>query len=143
MMGSLADKILPAEPDTTGRLARALSQVRWVTLGVLLLLSLARPLPSRAALPMWAIILLFGTYNLVIDLLRSRVAWLRSFARVALLDLPASALAYSMGWDVSGPLFSLMVITLFSAAASTKLRGSIVYTVAVMITVTALAGLVR
>lgn len=138
-MASLADKLMPAEPDTTGRLAQALSQVRWVTLGVLLLLSLARPLPSRAQLPMWAIILLFGAYNLIVDLLRSRVGWLRSFARVALLDLPVSALAYSMGWNVSGPLFPLMVLTLFSAVVSTKLRGTIVYTVAVMAVVAALA----
>ncbi len=138
-MASLADKLMPAEPDTTGRLAQALSQVRWVTLGVLLLLSLARPLPSRAQLPMWGIILLFGAYNLILDLLRSRVGWLRSFARVALLDLPVSALAYSMGWNVSGPLFPLMVLTLFSAVVSTKLRGSIVSTVAVMAVVAALA----
>lgn len=138
-MPSLADRILPPEPDTSGGLARALGRVRWVVVGVLALLSLAEPLPSRVYLPMWAIILLFAGYNLLVDLLRRRFSWLSSFARVAFFDLPVTALIYSLGVDISGPLFSLLVLGLFSAAASTKLQGSIIYTVAVMAVVAALA----
>ncbi len=138
-MTSLAEKLLPPQPDISGRLAHALARVRWVVIGVLALLSLAEPLPTRADLPMWAIILLFGGYNLLVELLRTRLAWLHSFARVAFLDLPVTTLLYSFGVHISGPLFSLLVLTLFCAASSTTLRGSIVYTVAVMAVVAALA----
>jgi signal transduction histidine kinase len=139
MMASLVDSLLPPQSDAHGVLSRALSQVRWVTIAVLLLLTLARPLPSRAHLPMWAVVLGFAAYNLLIDLLRTRLSWLHSFARVAILDLPVTALVYSFGYELSGPFFSLLILTLFTAAASTRPRGSLLYTGLVMAVVAAVA----
>ncbi len=137
-MGNLADSLLPPQPDTDGLLGRTISRIRWVVIAVLLILAVAQPLATRVEVPDGIIVLAFAGYNLTVDLLRKRVPWLGSFAHVAFLDLPIAALIYWLGLRPSGPFFSLLVLTLFSSAASTTLRGSLLCTAAMMLIVAAI-----
>ena len=108
-----------------------LFRLRWVTLAAVLLLALPRPMAGRTDLPLWALILLFAGYNLVIELLRARVPWLQSAARVALLDLPVAGALYFLAASPGGPLYVILLLVLICAAASMTLRSTLVYTVAV------------
>ncbi len=137
-MGNLADRLLPPQPDTDGLLGQTISRIRWVVIAVLLILAVAQPLATRVEVPDGIIVLIFAGYNLVVDLLRRRVSWFGSFAHIAFLDLPVATLVYWLGLRPSGPFFSLLVLTLFSAAASTAMRGSLQYTAAVMLIVGAI-----
>jgi len=111
---------------------RSLFLLRWGTIAVLLLLTVMQPVMSRVGLPTWAFILLFGGYNLLIEVLRGRVAWLRRYTRVALLDLPVVGLLYALGGEPGGPLFLLLFLAVDCAAVSMPLRGALFYTVATM-----------
>ncbi len=137
-MGNLADRLLPPQPDTGGLLGRTISRIRWVVIAVLLIFAVAQPLATRVDVSDKIIVLTFSGYNLAVDLLRKKVSWLGSFAHIALLDLPVAACVYWLGLRPSGPFFTLLVLTLFSAAASTTLRGSLLYTAGVMLVVAAI-----
>jgi len=119
-------------PELYHYLRRSLFLLRWGTIAVLLLLTVMQPVMSRVGLPTWAFILLFGGYNLLIEVLRGRVAWLRRYTRVALLDLPVVGLLYALGGEPGGPLFLLLFLAVDCAAVSMPLRGALFYTVATM-----------
>jgi signal transduction histidine kinase len=109
-------------------LRHALFWLRWATLGALLVLAVAQPATSRAGLPIWAILLLFAAYNLLHDLARGVIGEPPSFARAAILDLPATGLAYFLGAQPGGILYVLFVLAVVCAAASLPLRGTLLYT---------------
>ena len=118
---------LPA-PELYYYLRRSLFLLRWGTIAVLLLLTVMQPVMSRVGLPTWAFILLFGGYNLLIEVLRGRVPWLRHYTRVALLDLPVVGLLYALGGEPGGPLFLLVFLAVDCAAVSMPLRATLLYT---------------
>ena len=125
----MAQKRLPVEEYCLP--GGPLFRLRWVTLAAVLLLALPRPMSGRTDLPLWALILLFAGYNLVIEVLRARVRWLQSAARVALLDLPVAGALYFLGAAPGGPLYVILLLVLICAAASMTLRSTLIYTVAV------------
>ncbi len=105
-----------------------LAPLRWVVLAALLLLSIAQPMYGKTGAATWALILAFIGYNAVLELLRQRFPSLESFARVPLLDLPVTAIIYSLGATPGGPLFMLWLLIVTCAAISSSLRHSIIYT---------------
>jgi len=127
------------DEDLSYLLGGVLAQVRWVVLAALVILSLVQPLRGRTGIPIWALILMFVGYNLVFDLLRRRIPWLRSFTRIALLDLPIVALLYTFSATTGGPLFVLFLLITACAAASMPLLGGMLYTLAVAVLVTLIA----
>jgi signal transduction histidine kinase len=106
------------DEDRSYLLGGVLAQVRWVVLAALVILSVVQPLRGRTGIPIWALILMFVGYNLVFDLLRRRIPWLRSFG---------------------GPLFVLFLLITACAAASMPLLGGMLYTLAVAVLVTLIA----
>lgn len=138
-MESPEDRIAPrAEPGLYHFLRRTLSRLRWGTLAVLLLISLAQPATGRGGLPDWALVALFAAYNLLIELLRIRLTWLRSFAWVALFDLPVAGVLYFVSAEPGGPLFVLFFLAVDTAAASMSLRGTLFYTTSAAVTAAAI-----
>lgn len=106
----------------------ALSGVRWATLAALLLLTAVQPQHGRTFLPSWALILIFVAYNSLVEYLRRRWGWLRSFARVPVLDLPVVAVLYYLSIQPGGPLFVLFLLIATCAAAVLSFRHSLVFT---------------
>jgi len=129
-MNRLIDTPQPLPRETYRFLGRALPLLRWATLAVLLLLTLMRPAPSHGGVPNWVLVLCFVGYNLLVDLLRHQFSRLRSFAWVALIDLPVAGLLYLLSTESGGPLFVLFFLAVDSAAASLTLRGTLIYTTA-------------
>jgi signal transduction histidine kinase len=127
------------DADLACLLGGVLAQVRWVVLAALVILSLVQPLRGRIGIPIWALILMFVGYNLVLDLLRRRTLWLRSFTRIALLDLPLVALLYTFSATTGGPLFVLFLLITACAAASMPLLGGVLYTLTVALLVALIA----
>lgn len=113
----------------------ALSGVRWATLVALLLLTAVQPQHGRTFLPSWALILIFVGYNVLVEYLRRRWGWLRSFARVPVLDLPVVAVLYYLSVQPGGPLFVLFLLVATCAAAVLRLRDSLVFTAICMVLV--------
>ena len=120
----------PPPPELHRFLRRALFQLRWATILILLLITLAQPALGRTGLPTWALALLFAGYNLLIELLRHRVPRLRPYTLVALLDLPVAGLLYFLDSQPGGPLFLLFFLAVDTAAVSMTLRGTLLYTAA-------------
>ena len=128
----------PATSELHRFLERALFRLEWAALVVLLLLALTQPAAGRTGIPIWALILLFAGYKLLVDLLRSRVSWLHPFARRYSLEVPAMALFYFLGDEPGGLLFVLFFLAVVCAAASMTLRASLFYTTVVAAVVAAI-----
>ncbi|MGD9890208.1 MAG: sensor histidine kinase [Dehalococcoidia bacterium] len=116
------------EPPVRRFLGVTIPWTRWSVLAALLLITLIAPMTGRLGIPTWALVLAFAAYNLAVDLLRPRLSWLMWYGHVALLDLPAIAVVYSLGGEASGPLFNLFLLAVICAAASMTLAGSVVFT---------------
>ncbi|MGI8854746.1 MAG: sensor histidine kinase [Thermomicrobiales bacterium] len=129
-MDRLALHLRPAQLETYRFLNWALRWLRWITLAVLLLITLVRPAPNRGSLPNWSLILFFIAYNLLIGLLQHWSPNLRSFAWVALLDLLVASALYLLSTEPGGPIFVLFFLAVDSAAASLTLRDTLLYTAA-------------
>jgi signal transduction histidine kinase len=124
----IAKLLLPADSELDGLLGSVLTPLRWVTLVGLFVLTYARPLPVYAGIRTWILILGFVSYNLLIDLLRRRWAWLRHFAHVPILDLPMVAIICALSPTATGPIFALFLLAITCAAATLTLRASLSYT---------------
>ncbi len=111
-------------------LPSAIRVVRWITIILVFLLALAEPLRGRAGLATWALVLIFAGYNLLLDVLRARVTWLRSYAWTAILDLVIAGGLYVLGAEHGGPPYVLIFLAVVCAAATLPLRASILYVVA-------------
>ncbi len=116
-----------------------LSALRWVVLAIMLAITFAWPVPGRMGHPVWALILLFSGYNLLVELVPKWVGRLRSPAWVLILDLPMAALVYFLDYDPGGPLFAVFYLILISAATTLTLRGILIYTSGTMLVVAAIA----
>lgn len=126
-MSESTNFIPPAGPETYRFLGRVLPWLRWATVAALLLITLMRPSTSSVGLPTWALVLTFAGYNLLVYLLQRWRPALRSFAWVALMDLPVAGFLYLLGVEAGGPLFVLLFLAVDSAAASLALRGILLY----------------
>lgn len=126
-MSESTNFIPPAGPETYRFLGRVLPWLRWATVAALLLITLMRPSTSSVGLPTWTLVLTFAGYNLLVHLLQRWRPALRSFAWVALMDLPVAGFLYLLGVEAGGPLFVLLFLAVDSAAASLTLRGILLY----------------
>ena len=107
-------------------LDHALWLIRWVTITGLLLLSLAQPLIGRIGLPTWTLIAVFACYSVAVGLLRQRIAWLRTYSQIALIDLVVVAALYAIAASPGGPVFVLfLLLTVCATSTTTLLRGSL------------------
>ena len=118
---------VPTDRASSPSLSSAIRVVRWTTILLVFLLALAEPLRGRADLPTWSLVLAFAGYNLLLDLLHHRFAWLRSYSHSAVLDLIAAGSVYVLGAEYGGPLYVLVFLAVVCAAATLSLRGSILY----------------
>jgi len=119
---------LLAKSELDRFLDETISRLRWATIAALLLISLAQPVASRTRFPDWGLVLGFAGYNLIADLVRRRSAGSRSFAWIAVLDLPAVGVLYLNGGEPGGPLFALLVLAAAQTAVYMTLAGSLLYT---------------
>jgi len=119
---------LPAESELNRFLDRALLGLEWGSLAALLLITLVQPATGRTGLPTWALILLFATYLLIVELLRHLVRRLHPFTYKYVLGVPMSGLIYFLGAEPGGPLFVLFFLSLVCATATSTLRGGLLYT---------------
>lgn len=126
------------EHDRPRLLRRALAQLRWTTIAALLLVTLVQPVTGRAGLSSWGLILLFAGYSLLVELLRDRIPWLNSCARMAMLDVPVVALLYFLSADPGGPLFLLFFLGIDCATVSMTLRRTMLYIATVATVVVAI-----
>ncbi|MDP9380071.1 MAG: hypothetical protein M3Q29_07960, partial [Chloroflexota bacterium] len=109
-------------------LERALFWLEWVTMAVLLVITLIRPRSGLAGIPTWALVLAFATYTLLANVVQSRLHTPQAFAKRYILDLPVTALVYFLAGEPGGPLFVLFVLGIDCAAASMSLQGTLIYT---------------
>lgn len=138
-MREAATVTLPSAPELRRFQRWILFRLRWATIAALLLITLLMPNSSHVAFPIWMLVLVFAAYNLLHDLLRSRLPEHFSLAWLALLDLPVAGLLYFLGAETGGPLFVLFVLGIDTAAASMTLRGTLLYSIATTVVVSALA----
>lgn len=138
-MNNVTSSITPIDQELGCFLDGVLAPIRWVALGALLLLAIAEPLQGRFGWPSSALILVFLGYNLLVELARQLLPGVRSFARVALLDLPVVALLYWLSAAPSGPPFVLFLLIITCATASMCLIPSLLYTTIAMGLVAVLA----
>ncbi|HZB96463.1 MAG TPA: HAMP domain-containing sensor histidine kinase [Herpetosiphonaceae bacterium] len=127
-MKSTGGPDIPSPLELRRFLGVSLSQVRWITILALLVLTMLEPPMHGHGLPAWGLILLFAAYNLAVDLCRGLTGWARCFHFAMLLDLPVAGLIYWLGGEPNGPLFDLFFLAVVCAAATMTLRGSLIYT---------------
>ena len=137
-MTSTTDASVAVEPRPSRFLRRVLLQLRWGTIASLLLLGIMQPSTEDVGLPAWLLVIVFACYNLLVELVRTRVPRFFSFTWLAPLDLAIAGLLYALAAEAGGPLFVLFVLAVDSAAASTTLRGTLLYTAAVAVIVGAI-----
>ncbi len=126
-------------PDEPSRyLTRALSQLRWATIAVLLLLTFLQPTTGRAGLPSWALLLLFAGYNGLCQWIEITWPTLHSFARQATLDLPMIGVVYVLTAQPGGAPFVLVILAVVCAAVVLSPRGTLRYTIAAAVMVAAI-----
>ena len=102
--------------------------LRVTTVVMLLLVTSIQSSQGRFGYNVEINILLFALYNLVLELVRRRIPALRSFAWTCILDLPVVLLVYAFGAAPGGLLFVLIFLDLICAAISMTLRGILIYT---------------
>jgi len=127
-MNRLAAIRLLAKSELDRFLDETISRLRWATIAALLLISFAQPLAGRMGFPDWALVLGFAGYNLIADLVRRRSSGSRSFAWIAVLDLPVVGVLYLNSVEPGGPLFALLVLAAAQTAVFMTLTGSLLYT---------------
>lgn len=130
-MARFAAGRLFVSPESYRFLGRLISGLRWTTILAVLLLTVLQPTTGRTGLPTWVPILLFAGYSLVSDLVRLRLPTVRSFAAMAILDLPVAGLVYFLGTERGSVFFVLFFMTVVSAAATLNLQGGLLYAGAV------------
>ncbi|ACZ43023.1 histidine kinase [Thermobaculum terrenum ATCC BAA-798] len=121
------------ETRTSTFLRRALRTIRWVTLGVLLALTVTSPIRGRFGLYSWELVLMFGAYNALVDLARPQLG----YPALAVLDLVASTAVYYLGAQPDALLFDLFFLAVICASTALTPRWSLAYTLAVALTVAA------
>jgi signal transduction histidine kinase len=114
-------------------LDRALFWLEAATITLLLLVTLARPTTGLLGIPTWGLVLVFGAYSLLGNLLEHRSLARRSFVSKSLVDLPVTGLVYFLAGEPGGPLFILFVLAADCAAASMTPRGTLLYTAAAVV----------
>jgi signal transduction histidine kinase len=119
--------------EPAAAMGRTLTLVRWFTIAALFLIALAQPVLGRTGLPTWILILLFACYSGAIALLCRLVWWLRSFQHMAVVDLLVVGALYTLDASPGGTLFVLFLLITVMAAATSPLRLSLLYTVAVLV----------
>lgn len=126
---SSVDGVLSASWQVARRIPRTtrgtILIVRWATIAVLLVLALVDPQPGWEDLPAWAYVLIFAGYALLTDLLQTRWTWYRDRPQLAVLDLVVAGGFYLLGWTYAGPLYTLVVLVVISAAAILPPRGAV------------------
>jgi signal transduction histidine kinase len=138
-MSSQINSLQPDGQDPTYFLGRSLSWLRWIIITASLLITILWPVQGRLGHSVWQLILVFTGYNLLIELLRQAMPQLRSFAYVPILDLLVVGLLYFLDYEPGGPTFVFFYLASITAAATMNLRGTIFYTIAVVITVVIIA----
>jgi signal transduction histidine kinase len=118
-------------PITHSALA-SIAAARWLTIGVLLLLSLVDPAPGPTGLPDWTLMLFFAAYNLLVDLARASRGWLRPSPSTVFLDLLVAGGLYLLAARPDGPLSTLLFLTAVSAAATLSRGGVVLFTIVAM-----------
>jgi len=78
---------------------------------------------------MWALVVAFAGYSLLLDLLAPRVFRTRPLVALAALTLPASAGLYALGAEPGGVFF----LASDYAAASLTVRGTLLYVAAAVL----------
>ncbi len=127
-----------SHPDEPSRyLTRALSRLRWATIAALLILTLLQPTTGRVGLPSWALLLLFVGYNGLCQWLQISWPVLHSFARQAIMDLPAIGMVYALSAQPGGAPFVLVVLAVVCAAVIFSSRGTLLYTATAAVIVAA------
>lgn len=124
------DELLASPPDLDRFLNTVLSRLRWATIAGLLVITVARPVTGRVDAPTWVLVAVFGVYNLGIQFARTRLPRLRSYAWVAVVDLPVAGVLYLLAGEPGGPLFVLFFLAVDSAAAIMSIRGTLMHTAA-------------
>lgn len=119
-------------------LDRALFWLEAGTVAVLLLVTVVRPTTGLFGIPAWGLVLLFGTYSLLANLLEHRSLARRSFVTKSLVDLPVTGLVYFLAGEPGGPLFILFILAADCAAASMTPRGTLLYTAAAVVVAAAI-----
>src|SRR3712207_6822637 len=116
-------------------LGRALSWLRWSILAAMLLITLMWPVQGRTGHLIWQFVLFLIGYNLLLEILRHRVPWLRTFTWFVIFDLFIAVLVYFLDAEPCVPTFIVFCLDTISAAATMTLRGTILYTIAVIFVV--------
>jgi signal transduction histidine kinase len=121
-------KRLYVTPEFSLFLNRSVFTLRWVTIAVLLLLTMMDQRLGRGGLPSWALVGVYAAYTLLADLAAESTPWLRPLGHRVLLDLPVAGLIYFMAAEPGSPLFVPIFLAVVCAAVGLKLRDGLVYT---------------
>src|SRR5262249_32045275 len=136
LMEISSGKRLYVTPEFNLFLNRSVFTLRWVTIAVLLVLTMLEQKLGRAGIPSWGLIGLFAAYTLLADLASESTPWLRPLGHRVLLDLPVAALVYFLAAEPGAPLFVPLFLAVVCAAVGMTLRDSLAYTaLAVFLTV--------
>jgi hypothetical protein len=114
----------------------ALILIRSLALALLLVLAFVEPEPTRVGLPAWVFIALFTTYSLLIDLLGHHWGWDNTRLR-PVLDLVLAGGLYLLGGSSAGSLYTLVFLTVLSAAVILPLWEALFYSIAALVIVVA------
>jgi signal transduction histidine kinase len=120
-------------------LGRSLFWLRWTILAAMLVITVIWPFAGRGGAPLWRLMLVFIGYNLVVELLRWHVPRLHGWTWVPIPDLLVAGTIYFFDHEPGGPTFVTFYLALLTAAATMTLRATILYTVAVVAIIAALA----
>jgi signal transduction histidine kinase len=113
--------------------------LRWFIITALVVFAIAQPVVGYYALPVWALVLIFAIYNLLIQIFQRSLIEFRALAWVPLLDLPMAGVLYLLGAAPNGPLFVLVLVSVLCAGTCLTLRRSVLYTVVCILVVLLLA----
>lgn len=111
-------------------LGHAISRLRWMTLFILLVITLIQPRLGRLGLMNWELFLTFGLYNAIIELALTRLPDRRALLWRVMVDLPAAGLVYFGSARPGSPQGDLIFMAVICAALSMPLRLSLIYTAA-------------
>jgi signal transduction histidine kinase len=114
----------------------ALILIRSLALALLLVLAFVEPEPTRVGLPAWVFIALFATYSLLIDLLGRPWGWGSTRLR-PVLDLALAGGLYLLGGNSAGSLYTLVFLTVLSAAVILPLWEALFFSIAALVVVAA------
>ncbi|CAA9571288.1 MAG: hypothetical protein AVDCRST_MAG49-3641 [uncultured Thermomicrobiales bacterium] len=126
-----------SEPERA--LEQALRWLRWVVLATMLLITLAWPTEGKTGHQIWAFVVAFAGYNVLVEVLRAAVPALHGFGWVPLLDLPVAGLLYFFDAEPGGPLFVAFYLAVVTAAICWPLRPTLLYTAAVVVLIVLVA----